>query len=60
MWTDPIVEEVRKNRLEIEKECNGELSLLFAKAKELEKSLKGRLVSKIPRKEIKSKSKVTA
>jgi len=60
MWTDPIVEEVRKHRREIEKECKGDLSLLFAKAKELEKTLKGRLVSEIPRKRKKRKSKVTA
>ncbi len=59
MWTDPIVEEVRKNRREIEKECNGDLSLLFAKAKEIEKTLKGRLVSKVLKKTIR-KSKISA
>jgi hypothetical protein len=58
MWTDPIVEEVRKHRREIEKECNGDFSLLFAKAKEIEKTLKGRLVSKVPGKRTKSKTKI--
>jgi len=60
MWTDPIVEEVRKHRRDIEKECKGDLSLLFAKAKELEKSLKDRVVSKMPGKKTKSKLNVTA
>jgi hypothetical protein len=34
MWKDPIVEEVRKNRLMIEKENNGDFSLLFTKSTE--------------------------
>ena len=32
MWKDPIVEEVRKNRIAIEKENKGDFSLLFTKA----------------------------
>lgn len=60
MWKDPIVEEVRKHRREIELECNGNYSLLFAKAKEIEKSFKGRLVSKASKKRAKERSKVTA
>lgn len=60
MWTDPIVEEVRKHRLEIEKECNGDFSLLFANAKAIEKTLRGRLVSNIPKKRTKVKVKATA
>lgn len=60
MWTDPIVEEVRKHRLEIEKECNGDFSLLFAKAKAIEKTLRGRLVSNVPKKRTKVKAKATA
>ena len=34
MWKDPIVEEVRKNRLMIEKENKGDFSLLFTKSTE--------------------------
>ena len=55
MWKDPIVEEVRKHRREIELECKGDL-LIFAKAKKIEKTLKGRLVSKVSKKRIKDKS----
>ena len=58
MWKDPIVEEVRKHRREIEIECNGDLSLLFSKAKAKEKTLKNRLVSKVSKKRIKGESKV--
>ena len=29
MWEDPIVEEVRKHRREIEEECNGDFSVIF-------------------------------
>jgi hypothetical protein len=32
MWKDPIVEEVRKNRIAIEKENKGNFSSLFAEA----------------------------
>jgi len=60
MWQDPIVEEVRKHRLEIELECNRDFSLLFARAKEIEKTFKGRLVSKVSKKRSKGKPKVTA
>ena len=38
MWKDPIVEEVRKNRLMIEKENNGDFSLLFTKSTEKNKT----------------------
>ena len=55
MWKDPIAEEVRKHRREIELECKGDL-LIFAKAKKIEKTLKGRLVSKVSKKRIKDKS----
>jgi len=60
MWKDPIVEEVRKHRREIELECNGNYSLLFAKAKEIEKTFKGRLVSQASKKGTKGKRKVIA
>ncbi len=32
MWKDPIVEEVRKNRMAIEKENKGNFSIFFAEA----------------------------
>ena len=60
MWEDPIVEEIRKHRREIEEECNGDLSVIFIKAKELEKKLKDRLVSKVPLKRAKRKTEKTA
>lgn len=55
MWKDPIVEEVRKHRREIESECNEDYSQLFAKAKEIEKKMKARLVSKVQKKRTKKK-----
>ena len=60
MWEDPIVEEVRKHRREIEEECNGDFSVISFKAKELEKKLKDRLVSKVPLKRAKRKTEKTA
>ncbi|MHB1687705.1 MAG: hypothetical protein ACYCVH_10060 [Ignavibacteriaceae bacterium] len=60
MWKDPIVEDVRKHRREIEIECNEDFSLLFSSAKLKEKTLKSRLVSKALKKRAKGKSKVNA
>lgn len=60
MWEDPIVEEVRKHRREIELECKEDFSLLFSMAKAKEKTLKDRLVAKVPRKRTRGKSKVDA
>lgn len=57
MWTDPIVEEVRKHRREIEEEYNGDLSLLFARAKEIQKTLKERVVSNAQNQEQRSTPK---
>jgi hypothetical protein len=59
MWIDPIVEEVRKHRREIEKECKNDFSVLFIRAREIEKTLRDRLVSKIPGKRKSSKVKVS-
>jgi hypothetical protein len=59
MWTDPIVEEVRKHRLEIEKECDNDFDKLFKRIKEGEKQIKNRLVTK-PIKESQGKTKKTA
>ncbi len=46
MWTDPIVEEVRKRRLKIEKECKNDFDRIFRQAAEIQKKLTERLVSK--------------
>lgn len=55
MWEDPIVEEVRKYRREIDQECNNDFSLLFSKVKKIEKALKNRVVSRVHKKRIKKR-----
>ncbi|MCF8241419.1 MAG: hypothetical protein K9J16_08520 [Melioribacteraceae bacterium] len=60
MWNDPIVEEVRKHRKEIEKECKGDFSLLFSEAKKIEKKFKVLTTSKARKKRVTRKSKETA
>ena len=60
VWKDPIVEEVRKHRKEIESECEGNYSLLFAKAKEIEEKFKGRLVSRVLKRKTKRNNTVNA
>ncbi len=37
MWKDPIVNEVRKVRMEIEQECGNDLERIFAQAIEIQK-----------------------
>ncbi len=59
MWTDPIVEEVRKHRREIEKECDNDFEKIFKRIKEGEKQIKNRLVTK-PIKELQEKTTKTA
>ena len=59
MWTDPIVEEVRKHRREIERECGNDFDKLFKRIKEREKHFQNRLVTK-PIKELQEKNKKTA
>ncbi|MCL4511817.1 MAG: hypothetical protein M1470_12200 [Bacteroidetes bacterium] len=59
MWTDPIVEEVRKHRREIEKECDNDFDKLFKRIKKREAQIKNRLVTK-PLKESRERTKVTA
>lgn len=44
MWTDPIVEEVRKHRKEIEKDCDNDFDKIFKRIKEREKKYQNRLV----------------
>ena len=59
MWTDPIVEEVRKHRREIEKECDNDFDKIFERIKKREAQIKNRLVTK-PLKESRERTKVTA
>lgn len=46
MWTDPIVEEVRKHRREIEKSCGDDFDKIYNQIKEREKQIQDRLVTK--------------
>ena len=46
MWTDPIVAEVRRARLEIEKECDEDFARLYARALEVQKKAAAKLVSR--------------
>ena len=46
MNKDPIVEEVRKHRREIEKESHNDLSRIFSMAKKIEEEIKKNVVSK--------------
>jgi hypothetical protein len=50
MWKDPIVEEVRKIRCQIEEECGGDSSRILARAMALQSQFQARLVSKTHRK----------
>ncbi|MFQ5632278.1 MAG: hypothetical protein ACE5I1_26205 [bacterium] len=36
MWNDPIVEEVRRTRLQIEAECDHDINKIYAKLLELQ------------------------
>ena len=56
MRKDPIVTEVRKHRKKIELECDGDFSLLFAKAKEAEKKFVDELKLKPKSKSDKTKT----
>lgn len=46
MWEDPIVDEVRRARLEIEKECDEDFALIYARALEVQKNAGAKLVSR--------------
>ena len=39
MWEDPIVKEVRKARLEIEKECGGDFRKIYERALEIQRNV---------------------
>jgi hypothetical protein len=57
MWKDPIVEEVRKVRLKIEAECDGDSSKILARAMALQNEFQSRLVSKSSRRVKRSDNK---
>jgi hypothetical protein len=46
MWQDPIVDEVRRARIEIEKECEEDFALIYARAVEVQKKAPAKLVSR--------------
>ena len=46
MWEDPIVNEVRRARLEIEKECEGDFDQIYNRALEVQKKSASKLVSR--------------
>jgi hypothetical protein len=46
MWQDPIVAEVRRARLEIEKECDEDFARIYARALEVQKKAAAKLVSR--------------
>jgi hypothetical protein len=46
MWKDPIVDEVRRARLEIEKEYEDDFALIYARALEVQKNGGAKLVSR--------------
>lgn len=46
MWEDPIVADVRRARLEIEKECGEDFALIYARALEMQKNAGAKLVSR--------------
>jgi hypothetical protein len=46
MWKDPIVAEVRRARLEIEKECEEDFALIYARATEVQTKAAAKLASR--------------
>jgi hypothetical protein len=46
MWKDPIVAEVRRARLEIEKECEDDFARIYSRAVEVQKKAAAKLVSR--------------
>ncbi len=45
MWQDPIVDEVRRVRFEIEKECEEDFAQIYERALEVQKKVAGKLIS---------------
>ena len=48
MWKDPIVEEVRKESLEIERECGNTFEGISAQAMKVQETVKDRLADRNP------------
>ncbi len=48
MWKDPIVEEVRKERLRIERECGNSFEGISAQAQKVQEAVKERLADRRP------------
>ena len=46
MWKDPIIEEVRKERLEIERECGNTFKGISAQAMRIQETVKDRLADR--------------
>lgn len=46
MWQDPIVEEIRKQRLKLEADCENDFDKIFEQAIETQRKFEHRLVSK--------------
>ena len=46
MWDDPIVNEVRRTRLEIEKECGGDFDQIYERALKVQKNSTAKVVSR--------------
>ena len=44
MWQDPIVDEVRRARLEIEKECEDDFARIYERALAVQKKVAGKLI----------------
>ncbi len=45
MWEDPIVEEVRRARLEIEQECDNDFRKIYERAVEVQKKVTEQRIS---------------
>ena len=46
MWKDPIVEEIRKQRLKIEAECGKDFDKIFEQAMKIQEKISTRVISK--------------
>lgn len=46
MWKDPIVEQVRKQRLKIEADCGNDFDKIFEQAMKIQEKIATKLVSK--------------
>lgn len=60
MWKDPIVAEVRRARLEIEKECEEDFARIYARAVEVQKQVAAKLVSRPVEKKPEDRSAIEA